>query len=125
MRVGGRKNGELREISITRGYTKYAEGSVLIEFGDTKVLCNASVEDSVPRFLKGKGQGWVTAEYGMIPGVKKTKGKAKKEKVKKEKEPKKKAKRGIRRETGFGSQKVREVPPGSPTPFGVNEGFII
>ena len=67
MRLGGRKNGELREISITRGYTKYAEGSVLIEFGDTKVLCNASVEDSVPRFLKGKGQGWVTAEYGMIP----------------------------------------------------------
>ena len=67
MRLGGRKNEELREISITRGYTKYAEGSVLIEFGDTKVLCNASVEDSVPRFLKGKGQGWVTAEYGMIP----------------------------------------------------------
>ena len=67
MRLGGRRNGELREISITRGYTKYAEGSVLIEFGDTKVLCNASVEDSVPRFLKGKEQGWVTAEYGMIP----------------------------------------------------------
>ena len=67
MRLGGRKNEELRKISITRGYTKYAEGSVLIEFGDTKVLCNASVEDSVPRFLKGKGQGWVTAEYGMIP----------------------------------------------------------
>ena len=67
MRLDGRKNEELREISITRGYTKYAEGSVLIEFGDTKVLCNASVEDSVPRFLKGKGQGWVTAEYGMIP----------------------------------------------------------
>ena len=67
MRLGGRKNEELREISITRGYTKYAEGSVLIEFGETKVLCNASVEDSVPRFLKGKGQGWVTAEYGMIP----------------------------------------------------------
>ena len=67
MRLGDRKKGELREISITRGYTKYAEGSVLIEFGDTKVLCNASVEDSVPRFLKGKGKGWVTAEYGMIP----------------------------------------------------------
>ena len=66
-RVRGRKSGELREILITRGYTKYAEGSVLVEFGDTKVLCNASVEDSVPRFLKGKGQGWVTAEYGMIP----------------------------------------------------------
>ena len=66
-RSRGRNNDELREVSITRGYTKYAEGSVLVEFGDTKVLCNASVEDSVPRFLKGKGQGWVTAEYGMIP----------------------------------------------------------
>ena len=66
-RSGGRNSDELREVSITRGYTKYAEGSVLVEFGDTKVLCNASVEDSVPRFLKGKGQGWVTAEYGMIP----------------------------------------------------------
>lgn len=66
-RSRGRNSDELREVSITRGYTKYAEGSVLVEFGDTKVLCNASVEDSVPRFLKGKGQGWVTAEYGMIP----------------------------------------------------------
>ena len=66
-RSGGRNSDELREVSITRRYTKYAEGSVLVEFGDTKVLCNASVEDSVPRFLKGKGQGWVTAEYGMIP----------------------------------------------------------
>ena len=66
-RSRGRNSDALREVSITRGYTKYAEGSVLVEFGDTKVLCNASVEDSVPRFLKGKGQGWVTAEYGMIP----------------------------------------------------------
>ena len=66
-REQGRQSGELREIIITRGYTKYAEGSVLVQFGDTKVLCNASVEDSVPRFLKGKGRGWVTAEYGMIP----------------------------------------------------------
>ena len=66
-RVQGRQSSELREIIITRGYTKYAEGSVLIQFGDTKVLCNASVEDSVPRFLRGKGCGWVTAEYGMIP----------------------------------------------------------
>ena len=66
-RSRGRNSDELREVSITRGYTKYAEGSVLVEFGDTKVLCNASVEDSVPRFLKGKGKGWVTAEYGMIP----------------------------------------------------------
>jgi len=66
-RVKGRQSGELREIIITRGYTKYAEGSVLVQFGDTKVLCNASIEDSVPRFLRGKGCGWVTAEYGMIP----------------------------------------------------------
>ena len=58
---------ELRPISISRNYTKHAEGSVLIEFGETKVLCNASIEDSVPRFLKGSGQGWITAEYGMLP----------------------------------------------------------
>ena len=58
---------QLREISLTRHYTKHAEGSVLVAFGDTHVLCTASVEDSVPRFLKGTGQGWVTAEYGMLP----------------------------------------------------------
>lgn len=58
---------QVRPITITRHYTKHAEGSVLIEFGDTKVLCNASVEEGVPRFLKGKGQGWITAEYGMLP----------------------------------------------------------
>ena len=58
---------QLRDISISRNYTKHAEGSVLVEFGDTKVLCNASVETSVPRFLKGSGKGWVTAEYGMLP----------------------------------------------------------
>jgi len=57
----------LRDIRITRHYTKHAEGSVLIEFGDTKVICTASVEESVPRFLKGSGTGWVTAEYGMLP----------------------------------------------------------
>jgi len=57
----------MREVSITRGYTKHAEGSVLIAFGDTKVLCTASVEERVPGFLKGKGQGWLTAEYGMLP----------------------------------------------------------
>jgi ribonuclease PH len=67
IRPSGRSADQLREIQITRHYTKHAEGSVLIEFGDTKVLCTASVEDSVPRFLKGKGQGWVTAEYGMLP----------------------------------------------------------
>jgi ribonuclease PH len=57
----------MRDVSITRGYTKHAEGSVLIAFGDTKVLCTASVEERVPGFLKGKGQGWLTAEYGMLP----------------------------------------------------------
>lgn len=68
MRPSGRQPGELRPIKFTRHYTKHAEGSVLVEFGDTKVLCNASVEEnSVPRFLKGTGKGWVTAEYGMLP----------------------------------------------------------
>ncbi len=67
MRPSGRQPDELRQIRITRNYTKHAEGSVLVEFGDTKVLCNATVEERVPRFLKGKGQGWVTAEYGMLP----------------------------------------------------------
>jgi len=57
----------MRPITITRHYTAHAEGSVLIEFGQTKVLCNASVNEGVPRFLKGKGQGWITAEYGMLP----------------------------------------------------------
>jgi ribonuclease PH len=58
---------QLRAVTITRRYTKHAEGSVLIEFGDTKVLCTASVEEKVPGFLKGRGQGWLTAEYGMLP----------------------------------------------------------
>ncbi len=66
-RPSGRSANQLRDIKITRHYTKHAEGSVLVEFGDTKVLCNATVADSVPRFLKGKGKGWVTAEYGMLP----------------------------------------------------------
>jgi len=57
----------MREIRITRDFTKHAEGSVLVEFGDTRVICTASVEENVPRFLKGSGQGWVTAEYGMLP----------------------------------------------------------
>jgi ribonuclease PH len=57
----------LRAVRLTRQYTKHAEGSVLIEFGDTKVICTASIEDKVPGFLKGKGQGWLTAEYGMLP----------------------------------------------------------
>jgi ribonuclease PH len=67
MRPSGRAPDELRPITITRHYTKHAEGSVLIEFGDTKVLCNATVEEKVPGFLRGQGQGWVTAEYGMLP----------------------------------------------------------
>ena len=67
MRPSGRQANQLREITITRNYTKHAEGSVLVEFGDTKVLCTASVEERIPHFLRGKGEGWVTAEYGMLP----------------------------------------------------------
>ena len=67
MRPSGRAPDELRAIKLTRNYTKHAEGSVLVEFGDTKVICTASVNEGVPRFLKGSGQGWVTAEYGMLP----------------------------------------------------------
>ncbi|WP_126452379.1 ribonuclease PH [Sulfuriflexus mobilis] len=67
MRPSGRAPNELRQIRLTRNYTKHAEGSVLIEFGDTKVLCTASIMDKAPGFLRGKGQGWVTAEYGMLP----------------------------------------------------------
>lgn len=67
MRPSGRTAQQIRPVTITRNYTRHAEGSVLIEFGDTKVLCTASVDRNVPRFLKGKGQGWVTAEYGMLP----------------------------------------------------------
>ena len=67
MRVDSRKNDQLRHIKITRHYTKYAEGSVFIEVGDTKVICNVSIEDKVPPFLKGSGQGWITAEYNMLP----------------------------------------------------------
>ena len=67
MRPDGRSSNQLRPVRVTRKYTCHAEGSVLIEFGNTKVLCNASVIDGVPRFLKGKKQGWITAEYGMLP----------------------------------------------------------
>lgn len=67
MRPSGRQPNELRSIKITRNYTKHAEGSVLVEFGDTKVICTATIDSGVPRFLKGSGQGWVTAEYGMLP----------------------------------------------------------
>jgi ribonuclease PH len=67
MRPSKRQPDQLRNIRITRRYTRHAEGAVLIEAGDTKVLCTVSVEDKVPPFLKGKGQGWLTAEYGMLP----------------------------------------------------------
>ncbi len=67
MRPSGRAPDALRPIRITRQFTKHAEGSVLVEFGDTKVICTASLEERVPVFLKGKGQGWITAEYGMLP----------------------------------------------------------
>jgi len=66
-RPSQRQPDQLRPVRITRGFTRHAEGSVLVEFGDTRVLCTASVEDSVPGFLRGKGQGWLTAEYGMLP----------------------------------------------------------
>ena len=67
-RPSGRNTNELRPVRFTRGFTAHAEGSVLVEFGGTRVICTASVEDSVPGFLRGKGVGWVTAEYGMLPG---------------------------------------------------------
>jgi ribonuclease PH len=67
MRPSGRRPDELRTVRLTRGWTRHAEGSVLAEFGDTRVLCTASVEQRVPAFLQGKGRGWLTAEYGMLP----------------------------------------------------------
>jgi len=68
-RPSGRAPDELRAVRFTRSFTRHADGSVLVEFGDTRVLCTASVEDAVPAFLRGKAQGWVTAEYGMLPGA--------------------------------------------------------
>lgn len=67
MRPSGRQTDEMRAVRLTKNFTKYAEGSVLVEFGDTKVICTATVEEKIPPFLKGQGQGWVTAEYGMLP----------------------------------------------------------
>ena len=67
MRIDGRKNVQVRHTKVTRNYIKHAEGSVLIEVGDTKVICTASIEDKVPPFLKGSGEGWITAEYNMLP----------------------------------------------------------
>ncbi len=69
MRPSGRAPDEMRAVRFTRGFTKYAAGSVLVEFGATKVLCTAAVEESVPGFMRGRGVGWVTAEYGMLPGA--------------------------------------------------------
>ena len=66
-RPSGRQADELRDVRFTRNYTKHAEGSVLVEFGDTRVLCTASVAEKVPGFLRGQGRGWITAEYGMLP----------------------------------------------------------
>ena len=67
VRHSGRAAGQLRPVSLQRGFTRHAEGSVLVSFGDTRVLCTASVDNKVPAFLRGKGEGWVTAEYGMLP----------------------------------------------------------
>src|SRR5271156_5261162 len=67
LRRNGRATDALRTVSFTRHFTRHAEGSLLVEFGDTRVLCTASIEDGVPGFLRGKGQGWITAEYGMLP----------------------------------------------------------
>ncbi|KXS36867.1 MAG: ribonuclease PH [Halomonadaceae bacterium T82-2] len=74
IRPSGRQPEQTREIQLIRDYTRHAEGSVLVAFGDTQVLCNASVEAGVPRWLRGKGQGWVTAEYGMLPRATHTRG---------------------------------------------------
>nr|PZN61248.1 MAG: ribonuclease PH [Pseudomonadota bacterium] len=74
LRHDGRAPDALRPVKFTRGFTRYAEGSVLVEFGHTRVLCTASIEDGVPSFLRGKGQGWVTAEYGMLPRATHTRG---------------------------------------------------
>jgi len=73
-RPDGRASDQLRSIRVTRDYLKHPEGSVLVEFGDTKVICTASLEDKVPQFLKGQGQGWVTAEYAMLPRATNTRG---------------------------------------------------
>nr|WP_298411384.1 ribonuclease PH [uncultured Halomonas sp.] len=73
-RPSGRHPDQTRHVTLTRDYTRHAEGSVLVAFGDTKVLCNASVEAGVPRWLRGKGQGWITAEYGMLPRATHTRG---------------------------------------------------
>jgi ribonuclease PH len=74
MRPSGRAPDELRPVRFTRGFTRHAEGSVLVEFGDTRVLCTATIENGVPSFLRNSGQGWITAEYGMLPRATHTRG---------------------------------------------------
>src|SRR3569832_530930 len=74
VRFDGRRRDQVRPVKVTRNFIKHAEGAVLIEMGHTKVLCTASVEEKVPPFLKGKGTGWVTAEYGMLPRATHTRG---------------------------------------------------
>src|SRR4028119_425262 len=74
MRPSGRAPDQMRKITMEPGFTRHAEGSCLVGFGDTRVLCTASVESNVPPFLRGKGQGWVTAEYGMLPRATHTRG---------------------------------------------------
>ncbi len=74
MRTDGRAADELRPVRITRGYIRHADGSALVEFGDTRVICTANVEKAVPHFMRGQGRGWVTAEYGMLPGATHTRG---------------------------------------------------
>jgi ribonuclease PH len=74
IRSGGRRADELRPLRFTRGFTKHAEGAVLVEMGETRVLCTVSVEEGVPAFMKGRGKGWVTAEYGMLPRATHTRG---------------------------------------------------
>jgi ribonuclease PH len=74
MRPSGRAPDQMRELNFEPGFTRHAEGSCLVSFGDTRVLCTASVEERVPPFLRGKGQGWVTAEYGMLPRATHTRG---------------------------------------------------
>jgi ribonuclease PH len=73
-RPSGRAPDALREVALTRGFTRYAEGSVLVTFGNTQVICTASIEEKVPAFMKGRGEGWVTAEYGMLPRATHTRG---------------------------------------------------
>ena len=83
MRNNNRKNDEMREVKVTKNYIIHPEGSVLIEFGNTKVICNATVEEKIPRWLRGTGSGWITAEYSMLPGAKtpRVQGESQKEKL--------------------------------------------